>query len=301
MQFDFGEIFSRAWQITWKNKALWVLTALPILVVFLIFPLMFIPIFIGGSNPRQLSGLFENPVFILIIILFEVFIIVAGTILQIVSRSSVTLGVLRAEEGIQPVTFMDLLKDGFQYFWRMLGVFALINVSVGLIFSAFFACALALILVTVGMGAICLQPVFILMTPLSLLLISFLEQAEAAVVADGMGVMDAVKRAYELVKTNIWKYALITIVIYFGMTILTSFLMFPIMIPFFAFSFANINSEAHLRNIIWAPILFSLALMPVIALVQGVAMTYLKSSLMITYLRLTRGVEARPELQETVS
>ena len=25
MTFDFGEVLSRAWQITWKNSALWVI------------------------------------------------------------------------------------------------------------------------------------------------------------------------------------------------------------------------------------------------------------------------------------
>jgi len=45
MNFDFGEILSSAFQITWKRKILWVFSALPIFLSFLIFPLMFVPIF----------------------------------------------------------------------------------------------------------------------------------------------------------------------------------------------------------------------------------------------------------------
>jgi len=301
VNFDFSEVLTRAWQITWKHKALWFLTALPVLVVFLVFLLMFVPLFLGESSPRQLTDLLENPIFILIAIIAYAFIFVATVFLQIVSRSSVTLGVLRAEQGIQPVTFMDLLKDGFQYFWRILGVFALINVTIGLVFFAFFACTMLLTLVTIGMAAICLQPVFILLTPLSLLVVALMEQAEAAVVADGMGVMDALKRGYELLKANIWKYVLVTLVIYFGMTVLMGLVMFPLMIPFVAISFSSLNSDANFQNMIWASVAFSLLFVPVVALVQGVSMTYLKSALVITYLRLTRSFELQPAAQEAVS
>jgi hypothetical protein len=301
MNFDVGEVLSQAWQITWKHKILWVITALPASIIFLALPFMFAPILLDGQDPRDLSNLFGNPIFVPVIIVIYMVILVVGMLLQIVSRSSVTLGILRAEEGIQPITFMKLLSDGLPYFWRILGVFALTNVTVGFAFFVFFICVMVLTVVTIGMASICLQPLFLLISPLSLLVLAFMEQAEAAVVVDGMDVMGAVKRGYELVRANIWKYALITIVIYFGMSILISVLIFPFMIPFFVFALSDVNSETNFRNVMWMVIGFSALFTPILVLVQGIAMTFLKSSLMITYLRLTRGLAAQPVLLEAVS
>ena len=239
MQFDLSQVLTRAWQITWKHKVLWVVTALPSLIIFLAFPFMFAPVFLDGQDPRDLANLFDNPVFVIVIIVFYMVILAGGMLLQIVARSSVTLGVLRAHEGIQPIMFMSLLRDGLPYFWRILGIFALTNVTIGLAFFVFFVVVMILTVVTIGMASICLQPLFLLISPLSLLVLAFMEQAEAAVVVDGMDVMSAVKRGYELVKANIWQYALITIVIYFGMTVLISILIFPFMIPFFVFAFSR--------------------------------------------------------------
>jgi hypothetical protein len=298
MNLDFGDVLSRAWQITWQHKVLWFLTALPISIILLVLPFMFIPLLSERQDPREFPNVFGDPISVLILIFAFMVIFVGSILLQIVARSSVTLGVLRAEAEIQPVTFTNLLKDGFQYFWRILGVFALVNVTFGLVFSAFFAGVMALILVTVGIAAVCLQPLFILITPLSLLVLALMEQAEAAVVANGMGVMEAVKQAYELVRANIWKYILITVVIYFGMTTLISLVIFLFMIPFSAFVFSSLNSEAGSQNLVWLLIAFTLLLTAVIALVQGVALTYMKSALMIIYLRLTRSPTLQPLLQE---
>ena len=299
MKVELGEVLTRAWQIMWKNKVLWAISALPILVSFLIIPIWLFMAFTGDFDPEKMFGFFENEGFVILVIIFYLIVFAVSLVLQIASRSSTTLGIYRAESGIQPVTFVDLIKDGFSYFLRILGI-SLLVFSIYMAFMlVFFACITLASIATLGLASICLQPLFLLVFPLALLLMAFMEQAEAAVVVDGLGVMEAAKRGYELVRANLLNFALITVVIYFGMSILSSFLVFPFMIPMFFFMMPNLESGMpDFNNIFRMQAVFMVVLLPIMALVQGVSLTYLKSAMMVAYLRLTRSSGApQTELQ----
>ena len=289
MKVDLGEVLTRAWQITWKHKMLWGISALPLLISFLFYPLWLVLAFTQDFDSNRIEGLVENPSFIIVGGVFYVLIIVGSSVLQVMSRSSVTLGVYRIETESQPITFMDLLRDGLQYFWRILGVILLIGLAIVVVFLAFFACVAALSVVTMGFAALCLQPLFLLMIPLTWLVTAGMEQAEAAVIADGMGVTDAVKRAYELVRSNLGSYALITLVIYFGVGILSSLIVFPFMVPMFVFMMRNMESGVmDINNMMRTQSVLGTVILPVFVFIQGVTLTYLKTAMTITYLRLTR-------------
>ena len=302
MNFDIGAVLTRAWQITWKNKVLWGITALPILPVFLLFPFWLVLVFMDGFDPNKIESWVENPAFVILGVIFYLIIIVGSVALQIISRASVTLGIFKVETESQPVVFVDGLKNGLRYFWRIFGVLALISGGIFVVFLIFFACMALVSVATMGLGAICIQPLFLLMLPVSMLVMALMEQAEAAVVADELGIMEAVKRAYELIRSNVWRYVLITIVIYFGMNLIMSLIMFPLMIPFFFIMMNNLDSGMDFNNMLKLQAVFGAVLFPVMALVQGFIMTYLKSAMMLVYLRLTRPAnEDKPELQAVVA
>jgi hypothetical protein len=44
MNFDFGEVLSRAWQITWKHKVLWIIGILFAFFISTMIPLMSSPV-----------------------------------------------------------------------------------------------------------------------------------------------------------------------------------------------------------------------------------------------------------------
>ena len=302
MNFDIGAVLTRAWQITWKNKVLWAITALPMLPVFLMLPIWFVLVFMDGFDANKIQSWVENPAFVVLGVIFYLVIIVGSVALQIVSRASVTFGVFKVETENQPVVFVDTLKNGLRYFLRILGIFALISGGILVVFLVFFACMALVSVATMGLGAICIQPLFLLMLPAFMLVMALMEQAEAAVVADELGVMDAVKRAYELIRSNIWRYVLITIVIYFGMNLLMSLVMFPLMIPFFFIMMNNIDGGMDFNNMLKLQAVFGAVLFPVMTLVQGFVMTYLKSAMILTYLHLTRSSnEPQPALQEVAA
>ena len=301
MNFDFGEVLSRAWQITWKHKVLWGISLLPLLVSFFSFPVWLMIVFQKDFDFNRISKWMQDPVAIVLVAMIYVLIFMASIFLQMVSRSSVTLGIYRAETSAEPVAFMDLIKSGLSYFWRFLGVSFLVGVGIMVVFVGIFAIMTLLSVVTFGLAMLCLQPFFILMVPLSWLVMAFMEQSESAVVADGTNLMDALKRAYELIRAHLWKYVLITLILYVGMGALMSLIIFPIMVPIFFFMMNDLNAEMDVIRILRMQAVLGLILVPLMGFVQGFSITYMKSAMMLVYLRLTRPAQAPLVLQEAVA
>jgi hypothetical protein len=184
---------------------------------------------------------------------------------------------------------MDLFRDSFPYFWRELGVIASIQFTVGLIFSAFFGCVAVGTFVTMGLASICVVPIQILIVPVVFLTLAVMEAAQTAVIAEDVGVIDALERALEIVREHFWKYVLITVIIYFGSSILSSFIVVPSIIPLFFFQVlidpgGNLNTQ-------YLPVLMGLffcVFFPVMTLVSVVMQTIMKATLDLAYLRLVQ-------------
>ena len=296
MDFDFGDVLTRAWKITWKHKVLWVISVLPFLTMFLILPFWLILLFQQNLDFNAIPTWMENPFYRTIAILVYLVTIVSSMFLQIASRSSLTLGIYTAEAGLQPVSFVHLLQNGFRYFWRILGNSLLIGLGMMVVFLGFFVILGALSVVTMGFAMLCIQPLFFLMIPLFMLVMTLLEQSESAIVVDELKVMDALKRAYELIKANIWKYVLITLIVYFGTNILISIVTFPLMIPMFFFMMRSMQAGPDFNTMIRMQAVFGVVILPLMALLQGFSLTYIKSAMMLTYLRLTRPELSSPLL-----
>ncbi|MCC6300653.1 MAG: hypothetical protein IT314_15295 [Anaerolineales bacterium] len=291
MNFDIGEVLTRAVQITWKNKIFWLFSALPIAVNFLVFPVATLPMIFFDIDSRGQPILFENPIFIILLILFTVAVSVLGFVAYIASASSLTLGILRAEDGSGSLHFRDLLKDGMQYFTRILGIGLLVGVTFSVVFTVIIWGLALFGVVTMGLGFICAQPLVLLMYPLMMVLYAWIEQSNAAVVADDLGVMDAITKAWNLLKAHFWRILLLSIIVYFAASILSSIIVVPFMIPFFFFPILFTEPsqvESSFRMFGWIMLGFGAILFPLLALVQGVAITFMKSAYVLVYLRLTR-------------
>jgi hypothetical protein len=223
-----------------------------------------------------------------------------STVLQVFALSAVTLGIVHVDRGEGSLKFMDLLKDSREYFLRQLGVFLIVQLSVGLIFTAFFAFVFAATVVTIGMASICLQPIMILITPLSFLVIGILEAAHTAVVTENLSAWDAVKRGIAIVREHIWKYVILTMIIYIGIMILTSIAIFPLFIPLMGFGmFAGSGSERGDFPITGIIVTFLCVFFPIMALISGITQTLLKAALGITYLHLTQKAENQVIVSES--
>jgi uncharacterized membrane protein len=121
-----------------------------------------------------------------------------------------------------------------------------------------------------------------------------MEAAQTAIIADNLSAMDAIKRAIEIVRANIWKYVIIALIVYFGSTILSSFIIMPLMVPVFAVPFLlDSGREMNTQTIVVISIVFACVFFPLMTLFSSITGTFMKASLDITYLRLANSNETK--------
>ena len=285
MNFDYGNILTRALKLTWKHKSFWLLLMIPVFISFMILAAIILPVIFLTENEESMTLIMVLWAGIVIFGFFASFIIGA------VSMNAVTLGILRAERGEGSTALMDVVRDSFQYFKNAFGAVLIVQLSVGAVFTVFFLCMTALTLVTMGIASICLQPIMLLLTPLSFLVGAVLYGALVAVIDEGLGALDAVKRAVQVVRDHVWKFVVISLIAYFGSMIVSSIFTFPLMIPAM-FGPALIESGVDITGntfaLIFIPFLCIFGVL--MAFVSGVTGTFIAASMEISYLQLSRPV-----------
>ncbi|HNO93117.1 MAG TPA: hypothetical protein PKJ84_03035 [Anaerolineales bacterium] len=285
MNFDYGNILTRALKLTWKHKSFWLLLMIPVFISFMILATIILPVIFLTENEESMT---------LIMVLWAgivIFGFLASFIIGAVSMNAVTLGILRAERGEGSTALMDVVRDSFQYFKNAFGAVLIVQLSVGAVFTVFFLCMTALTLVTMGIASICLQPIMLLLTPLSFLVGAVLYGALVAVIDEGLGALDAVKRAVQVVRDHVWKFVVISLIAYFGSMVVSSIFTFPLMIPAM-FGPALIESGVDITGntfaLIFIPFLCIFGVL--MAFVSGVTGTFIAASMEISYLQLSRPV-----------
>lgn len=282
MSFDYGNVLTRAFQITWKHKSFWLFMMFPMLAASMMFIAFAIPLFLLEGNEDRMG---------LVIALWSGVVllgILASWLLSTAGMASLTLGVLRTERAEGSTSFMDLVRDGFQYFGRVLGVTLIIQLSIGAVFTVFFLCVVALTAVTMGIAAICLQPIMILLTPLSFLVSAMMTGAIVSVMDEGLGAWEAVKRAFHIVREHVWKFIILTMIVYFGSSMIASVLMVPAMLPAMA---APVTMELGEEFFMGTILLFMCMFFPLMAIFSGIVGTFMTSAVGISYMRLSRPAE----------
>ena len=291
MNFNFGEVLTRAGQITWKYKMLWISGIIIGLIgilptsVSLMFTNPFSSFAVGDQaeiNQRMVPMLLVNGLIFLLSI--------ASIPVYIIGMSLPSLATCRLEMGSKALAFGELIMESLKYFWRVLGIFLLVWVGMFVVVIAFMACIGVLSVITLGLGVICAFPLFILFIPLAILSYSFTEQGVSAVVVDDLGISDALQRAWTLVKKNFGVMALMSIIIYLASMIVGMVISVPMMIPMFGFiSSMGVEPDFEafdkiFRNMTWWMLAFS----PLYAVFQGILLAFMQSAWTLTYMRLTR-------------
>jgi len=287
MNFDYGNVLTRAFQITWKHKSFWLFMMLPMLVTSVMFVAFVAPIFLLRDNDEMIGVVF----------LLWIGIFILGSIISLVVStagiSSLTLGILRAERGEGSTAFMDLVRDGFQHFGRVFSAVLIIQLTIGAVFTVFFLCMTLLSIVTMGLASFCLQPIMLLLTPLSFLTIAVTDGAVVAVIDENLSAWEAVKRAIQVVREHVWKFIILTLIVYLGTTILSSIFIAPAMIPAMAGPImleSGVDLDGNTVLILFAS--FACIFLPLLTLFSGIAGAYIQTLLSLSYLRLSSPIEA---------
>ena len=295
MNFDVGEVFSRAWQITWKHRVLWIIGIPFGFFISTMFLLIFFPFLLPVLMQNSQMDLL--PVFIAgLILAFLLFMLLLYPI-SVFAQTSVTLGILDADQDNEHYSVSELIKRSLPFFWRVLGLMLLFAVGINLIIFIIQAVMFILTIVTLGIATICMTPLMFLIYPALYVAIVWMEQATNGIIIDNMMVMDAARQGWNLVRNNFKPIALMALVVYFGIGLITGIVVMPIMIPFFVVPFSFMQNEPN-WTILSISILCTVAFIPLFAIISGLSMIFTKSAWVLTYLHLTRSSKPQPVLLE---
>jgi hypothetical protein len=304
---DFGEVLGKAWRIIWKHKILWIFG-----------------IFAGcssgggggggggGSGWQQSAGdgqpfgpgaasdierFFEQAgqwigdhlwvvalagLVVLILMVLSIFL---GTI----GKIGLIRGTAQADGGAEKLQFSELFRGSMPFFWRVFLLSFLIGLAVLIIFLP-----LALIgVVTAGVGFLCALPLICILVPVLAVVGLVVQQADAAMVIENLGIQDGVRRGWGVVKKSIGPVLviwLITTVIGFIIGLVLALPLLIAVVPV-VIAFATSQGEFPTAGVTVAALCFALYL-PVLLVAQGILTAYIQSVWALTFLRLTRAPES---------
>jgi hypothetical protein len=253
---DYGEIITRAWNITWKNKFLWVLGFLAALTSI-------------GSNSNSFqytmdeSDFVNNPemaaqIGVLIFGLMCVFMIIGIVLwlLSVAARGSLIDGVSRIDDG-ETVTLGEAFSAGTSAIWRLIGVYFLAYLPLiiaGIIMAilAFMTIGSAVAMETLiqnpdeaagaiagsmGLLLLCMCLFICIIIPISIVLSFIAEFAARATVIQKMRITESLSQGWTIFKTNLGSVLLLALIL-FVIGIVISFALGIVMFPLSLIVFA---------------------------------------------------------------
>ena len=305
MNFNFGEVLTRAWQITWKYKVLWIFGILagctnggggggggggnsgystgpydqdlpPELKRFI-------------HQMENFANWVEDNLWIFIVIgLVILLMVVISIFLGTIGRIGLIKGSYEAEMGAEKLALGELFSTSMPYFWRVFGLSFLIGL-------AFFVLILPLVLIGVlsaGVGFLCLLPLICILIPVSWAVGVIVEQSNRAIVLENLSLVDGVKRGWEISKSNIGPLIVMGLIL-FGITfVLGIIIALPIFIVVFPTIFAFVMGEGQSFTPLYLAVACICLYAPISWVLNGILTTFTQSAWTLTYLRLTQKPEA---------
>lgn len=297
---DFGKILSRAWQIVWNNKALWIFGILAscsqgggggg-----------------GGSNfstdsgqttdlPPQLQQFFleierffrgtsEQTIALWVVVLVCVALLVALLfwVLSIYGRVGLIKGTLQAQAG-QKIAFRALARESFGSLGKALGMnllLALVPFAIGLIVAV---AAILLTVGTLGIGVLCILPLVCVFVPLAIAYTLYVELANVALIGENLSFNDAINRAWQVFRANFWNFVVLGLILLVGGFLVSLVLAIPVVLvaaPLLIGIFQG-TKEAFGSGLLISGICLALAI-PVLILVNGIVQSYIHTAWTLAY------------------
>jgi hypothetical protein len=297
---NYGEVLSRAWQIIWKHKALWIFGILAGCGSTS-----------GGGGQGNLSYQFsgqdnmppamENffrqfeqipdwqiaPI-VFIGILLVLLVVIVVVFLSTMGRIGMYRGTQLGDGGAERLSFGELFRGGLPYFWRVF----LLNLLVGLVI---FVVVLALTIlgvlataVTLGAFLICLIPLLCLAVPIGWLIGVWIEQSSIAIVVEDLGITAGLSRGWQVFRDNLATMILIGIILVIGVGLIGGIIIALPMVfafaPLMVYAFGA--DQSQYGGWVVSGLCFLLYL-PVLIVLSGILNGYIKSAWTLTFLRLT--------------
>lgn len=301
MNFNFGEVLARAWQIIWKHKVLWIFG-------------VFAGCSRGGGGGGGGSGIetgtqqpfpelqrfFEQigqwidnnawivAVFVILILVLVVVSIFLGTI----GRIGLIKGTYRAEQGTEQMIFGEMFSESMPYFWRVFGL----SLLIGLLFLLIFLPLIFFGIITAGIGFICILPLLCLLIPISWAVMVVIEQANAAIVLEDLGIGDGLRRGWEVVRANIGTMILMALILFIGSAVVGIVLAIPLIVAVVPLVIGSAAGAERTPLLIFG--VCCAVYLPILLLLNGILTAYIQTAWTLTYMRLTKPQDNVPIVLE---
>ena len=308
---DFGEVLTKAWQIIWKHKVLWIFG-----------------IFAGcsrggggggsggsgwqqswnqgqpfGSGPtsdmerffRQAAQWIGDNLWIVVVIVLVVLVLmVLGLFLGTMGKIGLIRGTVKADSGAEKLPFRELFRESLPYFWRVF----LLSFLIGLAFLVIFVPLVLFGIVTAGVGFLCMIPLLCVMVPLAWALSIVIQQANVAIVTENLSIMDGVRRGWQVARNNIGPVLLIWFITSVIGVAIGVALAIPVLVTVVPMAIAFASSRGEFPTGIAAVAALCIVVyLPFLLVAQGILTAYIESVWALTFLRLTRRAESTGTLE----
>jgi hypothetical protein len=293
MNFNFGEVLTRAWQIVWKHKVLW---------IFGVFaacsrgngggsgggggggggtgP--------GGQPFPQLQQTFdqigqwinENPWIVVVFVLLILVLVVVAIFLGTIGRIGLIRGTYQAERGAERLTFGELFSESTPYFWRVFGL----SLLIGLIFLLILLPLVLFGVFTAGVGFACLLPLVCILIPVGFAVTVIIEQANAAIVLENLSIMDGLRKGWDVVRNNIGPMIALALILLIGAAVVGFIFAIPIIVAVIPFI---VGAASNNTSPIWIAVACCALYFPVLLVLNGILTAYIQTVWALAYMRLT--------------
>lgn len=299
---NYSEVLTRAWKIIWKFKVLW------------IFGILASCGRGGGGNgggnsgsgvqynqpssslPPELQRLIGNPeqffqeywwVLALAVGLICLLVILS-IFLSTIGKIGLVKGTMKAEAGADSMGFGEIWSESLPYFWRIFLLNLLIGLVIFFVIMSFVLIAAIAGALTFGLALICLIPFICLLVPVIWAISVVIEQATAAIVIEDLGVMDGLRRGWDVVKAN-WTHMLVmAIVLILGIGIISFLLALPLLMVILAavVPMAFSGGSQSIQPILIIMLACLCAYLPILIVANGILTAYSQTAWALTYMRL---------------
>ncbi len=310
---NFGEIFTRAWQIVWKHKVLWIFG-----------------IFAGcasgnggsgggnnstnfsdnnfGSNGGDLppflqnfayqfedlvKGITQEQIITFVIALFCVLFIfsILSYALGVMGKIGLLRGTIQAESGAEKLTFASIWAESRPFFGRVFGLAFGLDFLI-LVLMLIFIVPLIIFAETTDQSGILflLLPIFCLLIPLAIGVSVVIGVSSLSIVIDDLPILAGIKRGFDVLKNNFASMlvmAILLFVINAVVGLITALPFIIILAPIFLSILAG--GEMMQAGLITTLVCFVFFL-PISILINGILESFNHSAWGLTYLRVTAPV-----------
>ena len=287
---DYGEVLSRAWGITWKNKGLWILGILAGCSGNANNPSQNISYQTSRGEYPMLDQYFANlppqTLWLIIagLICLAVIVVAVFVVLGTLGQTGLIAGINHADEQ-GAVTLSQAWNLGLPHFWRMLGMTLLVAAA------AFLLAVIAAVVfffgtvLTLGIGLACLIPLVCLLVPLAIFVGMYLKFVQNSIVVERRAVFDSFGRAWQLVQANLGPVIVMGIILFlvgaFGGLIIA----LPLIVVAVPALLALGSGEAGQGTLVVA-LICGVVYLPVLLAASGVLQTFINSAWTLSYRRL---------------